>query len=158
MTYYRRCRLCTAKDGCQTKADIGKVISGLGVTSILHKCKDYNPPYQPGEPVFVRTIATYDCDPMEGPSMDTFPGHFIKQSGSKALVYIKPGAPSEEMGEDGPFDAKNNGFCSLSYSRLSARPDGERVEICKICDGPVGRECDGYFNCPNSSPKQGESE
>ena len=139
MTVYRTCRLCTVeKDKCPHKAVIKGAISGLGITSIKHKCNFYSPPFKPGQPVIARTYIDGEQHQEwdEAMSNADFPAIFIKQTGSKALVHITPGAFCiDELVQFTPV--KNpKGFCRLTFDRLKEREGAEFVEICENCDGP----------------------
>ena len=135
MTVYRKCRLCLKRDGCPIKANIGKVIAGLGITSLLHRCDSYEPPFKPGDPVLVTTLA--DCNAADwdenGPPTAIFPGHFLRQSGPKAHVYIEPDIEDVE-GNHFEFAPRRNGYCSLSYSRVAANPNGTPIQVCAKCN------------------------
>ena len=134
MTVYRKCRLCRKRNGCSIKADIGRVISGLGITSLLHKCAEYDPPFKAGDPVLVTTLA--DCSGSgwdeNGPPTAIFPGHFLAQHGQKAHVYIEPDIEDVE-GNHFEFAPKSNGYCTLSYARVRPNPDGNPEQICRVC-------------------------
>ncbi|KKL16049.1 hypothetical protein LCGC14_2499470 [marine sediment metagenome] len=142
MTIYRKCRLCLKRDGCSIKADIGKAVSGLGITSILHKCASYEPPFKPGDPVLVTTICDWNGDDWEPEGIPTavFPGHYLDQYGAKAHVYIKPGT-EDVGGNQFPFVPKSNGYCTLSFSRVAPNPNGETI---KLCHGIPDFECDCF--------------
>ena len=49
MTVYRRCVRCTKRDGCEIKARLSEAIRGLGITSVLHKCDEFEPPFAAGQ-------------------------------------------------------------------------------------------------------------
>jgi len=151
MTVFRKCRVCTKKDGCEHKKVICKTIKGLGITSILHKCDHYDPPYSTGDPVLATTLVSYDVGGgYEEPERATFPAHFMTQRGTKAHVYIKPGV-SDTSGLY-EFDPKNNGFCNLPFERVKAHPDGDPIEVCDHCHEPKGITSDSYFGCHHGSP------
>ena len=75
MTIYRKCRLCTRKVDCQIKADMGRAMAGLGITSVLHRCAEYEPPFKCGDPVLVTTrcslLVRHECRDRDFP---LFPG------------------------------------------------------------------------------------
>ena len=134
MTIYRKCRLCTKKDGCQIKTDLGKALAGLGVTSVLHKCPEYEPPYKPGEPLFMRMYCgtpEYNEHYSEGIPEGLFPGHFIRQFGIKAMVYVPDGTMDTTSQVE--FEARSNGYCKVSFGRLTPRPNGDNIETCEHC-------------------------
>ena len=138
MTIYRKCRLCLKRDGCSIKSNIGKAISGLGITSLLHKCANYKPPFKPGDPVLVTTIADYSDREYRGELVTaTFPGHFLDQHGPKAHVYIKPDI--DDVTGNYEFGAKSNGYFTLSFSHIAPNPNGETI---KLCHGIPDFECD----------------
>ncbi len=152
MTLYRKCRLCMKRADCQIKRDLGKAISGLGITSILHKCESYEAPFKFGDPVKIETVVDLE-NPMEwgedGPPVCVFPGHFIDQHGQKAHVYIKPGTQpigcpdDDELG----FQAKSNGFCTLPFSRVTPNPDSAPTPICEECLDAIQGDCSNT-QCP----------
>lgn len=150
MTVYRKCRTCTKNGGdCPTKEALRQALKGLHVTSVLHNCPDYEPPFKPGDPILMK-MSHWEG---EGELADEFeceyPGHFIRHVGPKAFVYVKPGTPDLVGGT--PFEARANGFCKVAFYRLSPNPDGSPIEICPTCVEPVGvRETCAYFRCPQS--------
>jgi len=146
MTVYRTCRICIKRKGCDIKSEIGKKISGLGITSIKHKCDSYTPPFSPGEHVIATTYCDLDVGDECGELHNSkFNAVFIEQSGTKALVWIKP--RESDIYDDVQFTPmKNNrGFCKLTFDRLEKATDIKFTPICKVCYGPEGT-CDGNDN------------
>lgn len=143
MTVYRKCRLCLKRDGCSIKADIGSAIRGLGITSLLHRCDSYEAPFKPGDPVLVTTLV--DCNGADwdenGPPTAVFPGHFLAQFGQKAHVFIEPNIEDVD-GNHFEFVPRSNGYCTLSYLRVKANPNGAALEICERCKDLVCRCAD----------------
>ena len=138
MTVYRKCRLCLKRDGCSIKSDLGKAIAGLGITSLIHRCDSYEPLFKPGDPVLVTTLA--DCN---GADSAIFPGHFLGQTADrKAHVYVEPDI--EDIGGNHlEFTPRSNGYCTLSYSRVAANPDGTAIQVCEKCND-VSMKCRCY--------------
>lgn len=149
MAVYRKCRTCTKNDeACPDKLALKKALKGLSVTSVLHNCASYSPPHKPGDPILYK----YSLADEHGDYDGEFPGHFIRQSGVRALIYIKPGTTDPDGIVFEPT-GNGNGFCKVSFSRIRADIDGSVVTICHICDGPAG-SCDmhDWFDCPQESP------
>lgn len=147
MTVYRKCRTCTKNGDCLEKEALRKAIKGLHITSVLHNCPNYSAPFQPGEPILYG-ITEYDGDGYgEGYEVE-YPGHFIGHVGARAMIYVRPGV--EDIGEDGfHFAPRANGFCKVSFDRLSPNPNDDPVKICSVCQEPEGvRDTCAYFGCP----------
>ena len=168
MTTYRTCRYCKKRVGCPIKREIGKTITGLGITSLLHKCSSYEPPFKSGDPILVKTICDLE-NPLDwgedGPPECHFPGHFLTQSGTKAHVYIMPGTLPIERTEaqyanspdnnDYDFRPKSNGYCTLSFSRVSLNPNGSPIKVCERCKDRVEaiKKC-WNIDCPSQKKSE----
>lgn len=135
MAFYRRCHICQHKDGCKIKAAIGAAIKGLRITSILHTCDQFQGPFSPGDPVKYTITEQDEWDEREV----VYPGHFIEHIGPRALIYIKPGAEDVSgWGDEATFQphGTGEGYCKVSYQRISPNPDGQKIEICGACGVP----------------------
>ncbi|SCB30676.1 hypothetical protein [Rhizobium lusitanum] len=153
MTVYRKCGPCAHRNGCEIKAKLAEAIKGFGVGSIMHRCKEFVPEFQPGDNVIVRT-SDGDADPYWGVTFSEFPAHFVQynDSMSRAIVYIAPGTKSD-CG-DYEFEPTNGkeGFCSVSYTPIRqnpvsgnakgiiARREG-KTAMEKCCGRPIGTAC-----------------
>ena len=112
---------------------IADAIRGLGIQSLKHKCAGRRPLFEVGQPVWLETVYAVNGDGDEnGTFRDSFAGHVVKDLGSKALVYVRPGTLGrDEPHEDYAFASKTGGFCKVSLKKLEAREGG----IEAICDG-----------------------
>ena len=146
MTHYATCTGCISQGKCQHLDVVRKRLAGLGVTSVKWRCKYRVDRFQRGAPVWVITQAdmnnpTYD-EYDRGPDRNTFPGIFIKAMGTKALVFIHPGAQSKYEREafvGGPI-------CKIPLSRIYAR-DAEPEEVCRHCDRPASAPHPEGYSC-----------
>lgn len=148
MTLYRTCVGCLSdKSPCVARDDLRERLKGIGVTSIKWKCKDREPRFVVGDPIWALTVEGQGSDHQEGgePYRDYFPGTVIRDCGSKLLVYIAPGSPGRD-GEEYSFAPSGNGFCKITLSRISKR-DGERETICKACELPASKGHQNGYSC-----------
>lgn len=158
MTVYRKCRPCKHRGNCDEQKKISAAIRGLGVSSLMHSCKKFEPMLARGEHVIVRTYAhgndSDDYGNHYGAPLAEFPAVFVSfhKSLGKAIVYIGKGTKSvcgtyefEPVGD-------NRGFCRVSFGPLSAkfkwrqkgiieRREG-KTELMDCCDLPVGNPCE----------------
>lgn len=147
MTVFRTCYGCLHQGNpCEARDRFRNSIRGMHITSVKWKCLDRKNRFIPGDPVWLYTMYNRNGDGDEdGPFRDFFPGHVIRNSGLKAMVYIRPGVlgrdePHEEYG----FVSTSNGFCKVTITRLTIR-DGERSPLCKWCEFPQEfGHMDGY--------------
>lgn len=157
MTIFRKCHPCALREGCEIKAKLADAIKGLGVSSLMHRCKSFQPEFTSGDNVMVRTF-NGEHDPYgSGDGMSDFvefPAHFVQYSDdlSRAIVFIAPGTKSEcEEYEFQPTNGKD-GFCRVSYTPIRqnpvsstakgiiARREGKTaMENC--CGRPLGTAC-----------------
>jgi hypothetical protein len=127
-------------------------IAGLGITSVKHRCRDYQAAFWPGDAVKVQTLAWFvrDDDP---PVRAWFPGQFIQLSGTKALVVVRAGAVSIDDGET-VFEPNGSGYLKVPLSRVAHRDaDAVDVEACRWCSAilSVGDKCG---RDPNYTPSR----
>lgn len=124
MPYLYTCRTCAlpAKT-CPTRQTVAKALAALGVRSAKHHCADFRPLFRPGDPVTVETrawltsrVSSYE-EQEEEPPILIYRGHFIRYVGSKAIVFVKPGTPSENGTYRYPLESPN-GFVKASVSRV----------------------------------------
>ena len=142
MTVYRRCVRCTKRNGCPIKARLSEAIRGLGITSVLHKCDEFEPPFAAGQPIIARMVCMSPDDIYDNkPSNADYPAWFVLETKEdrKALIFIQPGQLPLIGDKDYAFEAKNDGFCKVAWWRLSAdERSGVSREPCPIC-GTCGR-------------------
>lgn len=153
MTVYRKCRPCKHRDGCEIKARLSAAIKGFGVGTISHRCKSFEPDFQPGDNVWVRAQDVPNS--YEGyTAIAVFPAHFVAYSKmlGRAIVFIEPGAKSQcGKYEFEPANGKD-GFCKVSYAPyrakftssfdkgIIARREG-RTPVQSCCGRPIGKTC-----------------
>ena len=149
MAYYRRCRTCKHKGGCEIKDALSKAIRGLGITSLLHACDSYESEYRFGQCVDVSTwILEADGLGNPDPLRVVFPGWFVNWTkGGKALTYVRPG--SEELNETRiKFDPEGDGWCKIPLARIAHNARCEPCPVCPECSMvPAG----GCANVPPDS-------
>lgn len=147
MTAFRTCHTCAKpRATCPTREALQAALAGLRITSIKHRCADYAPAFLPGEPVKVETFAWYFRDEDDPPPRLWFPGHFIRQLATKALVFVKAGAV-DLNGKGVEFEPNGNGYLKVPLRRIAAREgDAVSVEACRFCAAildlgdPCGRD------------------
>lgn len=146
MTAFRTCHTCAKPAAtCATREALQTAITGLGITSVKHRCADYRPAFLPGDPVKVLTLAWYHNDE-DPPLRRWFPGHFIQLSGTRALVVVPRKAIALDDGET-EFEPHGNGYLKVPLSRIAHR-DGKHVDVeaCRWCAAipgvgdPCGRD------------------
>lgn len=147
MTIHGTCLGCVRdKHPCAYRDSLSVKLHGLGLTSIKFRCRARELKFQPGDPVWAFTSVSYGTSDEEGqPYKDDFAAVFINGLGAKGLVWIEPGTPGRELGEDGiKFEPNGSGFCKIPLSRLTPR-DGEREEVCRSCMWPASKgHLEGY--------------
>lgn len=150
MTYWRTCRNCTRNRACERQESMKATLAGMGITSVKHRCPERALPYQPGDPVLAKTYGDMDAYTEDGEiSIASFPGFFMGESGSKAMVWIRPGTSAVDE-DDYEFNPKNGGkgFCKLPFDRLAANPGGTSIEVCSSC-GKRQIDCqEDHWICP----------
>lgn len=158
MTVYRKCRPCKHRDNCEIKQRLAMAIKGFGVRTISHRCQSFEPALTPGKNIWV-AVQAYPHNHEDAyyggtPPVATFPGHFVRYSKTfgRAIVYIKPGTPSEC--DEYTFEPANgkSGFCKVSYAPYHNSPgwglrkgivglrEGE-TSLQTCCGLPVGGSC-----------------
>lgn len=151
MPNFRTCHTCAFPSAtCPTREALQAALEGLGVVSLKHRCPDYRPAFAPGDAIKVETLAWYHRDDDPPPKL-WFPGHFIRLSGQRALVFVPKGAPDLNC-EDIEFEPNGNGYLKVPMRRVAHR-DAAAVDVtaCRWCaaipalDGHCGRD-------PNYTP------
>jgi hypothetical protein len=151
MTNFRTCHTCAKPAvSCPTREALHAALAGLRVTSVKHRCADYEAAFLPGDAVKVKTLAWYhnDDDP---PPQCWFPGHFIRLCGNKALVVVPMGAVAlDAAGVE--FEPNSNGYLKVPLSRVALR-DGPAAdtEACRWCAAILGVG-DACGRDPNYTP------
>lgn len=137
---YRTCVGCIRQhEKCAAREVVRAQLKGLGVTSIKWKCQQRAPRFKIGDPVWMTTTVGYD---QMGANVATFPGHIVRDCGSRMLVYVEPGAKSDC--EDYEFEPRNRGFCKIPLARIEER-EGPSVTICDTCELPTFKgHAEGY--------------
>ena len=139
MTVYRRCVRCTKREGCEIKARLSEALRGLGITSVLHKCDEFEPPFAPGQPIIARMTVDGEPDPYgerDEPLNADYAGWFVQetQADRKALIYIRPGQLPLTGNKDQAFEAKSHGFCKVAWWRVMPDiPAGVSHGPCPVC-------------------------
>lgn len=147
MTAFPTCHTCALPAAtCQTREALKAAITGLGLTSVKHRCASYAPAFMPGDAVKVETYAWFHRDG-EGTSPKLwFPGHFIRLVGQRALVFVSHEAVSLN-GDGVEFEPNGNGYLKVPMGRVRHR-DAEPVDVtaCTWCaailslGNPCGRD------------------
>jgi hypothetical protein len=155
VTVYRKCRPCKHRGDCEIQKKIGEAIRGLGVSSLMHKCKNFKPFLERGAHVTVRVAACRGEWEYGGTApLAEFDAIFIGLANSmgRAIVYIEPGAKSA-CGKYEFEPLKNDrGFCKVSFGPLSARHAYSRTKgiiarregktaLRDCCDIPLDKVC-----------------
>lgn len=155
MTVYRKCRPCKHRGNCEAQKKIGEAIRGLGVSSLMHRCKAFKPFLDRGEHVIARVAACRgEWEYGETAPLAEFEAVFIGFANSmgRAIIYIEPGKKSI-CGKYEFEPLKNDrGFCKVSFGPLSARHTysstkgiigrGEgRTPLRDCCDLPLNVAC-----------------
>lgn len=139
MTVFRTCHTCALPSAtCATRAALQASIAGLGITSVKHRCATYAPAFRPGDAVKVETLAWYHSDDDDEPPKLWFPGHFIRMTGTRAIVFV----PRKALSLDGSgteFEPHGNGYLKVPLSRLAHR-DAAPVDVtaCHWCAAILG--------------------
>lgn len=157
MTVFPTCNGCARdKSDCPTLAALKAAIAGKSVTTVRHRCRQREPRFRPGDPIWVDTFSgdgglDEDIGRVE-PVRREWPGYFISEKKSKGHVYIKPGAPALDD-EEYTFEARNKGFCNIVLARLRPR-EGEWVDpfYCGRC--MVHPKLEGFCNASTPERKK----
>lgn len=147
---YRTCQGCLFEhEVCAAKEAVRKKLAGIGVTSLKWRCKVRRHRFEIGDPVWALTVESKsEYDDYGELYRDHFPAHVIRHCGSKALVFIQPGAKGRS-GDDGEFQSET-GFCKLPISRLSKR-EGQRENVCKGCERPESMGHAKGYSCQDGA-------
>ena len=153
MAYFRKCRTCKHNTGdCQIKEGLRQSIKGLGITSLLHRCSEFEPIYKFGDTISVKTCDSMgpQYDECGGPAFEAYAGWFIQESAKrKAIVYIRPGTEAQNVVSRkaeafSPRDGR--GFCSIPYSDIhKLQADIGSPPVCSKCLSPF--EPEGHCSC-----------
>lgn len=129
---------------CVERDALKASLRGLGVTSIKWKCRARKSQFEIGDPVWVDTVESYQSQgEYDERYRADFPGHVVRVMGGKALVYIRPGAPSDSG--DYSFEAAGSGFCKIPFIRMRKR-GGAREDVCRDCNLPSSfGHAEGYI-------------
>jgi hypothetical protein len=138
---YRTCVGCFfEKIECPAREAVRAQVRGLGVTTMRWRCSKRYSLLNPGDPVWAYTIVgdgSY-AENEDEPYRAFFPATFIKEVGSRLIVYIEPGARARDDGGISFTPKNDSGFCKIPRSRITLR-DGERVSVCRVCDWPESK-------------------
>ena len=143
MTAFPTCHTCRYPARTCEKLDALKAsIAGLGFTSVRHRCSSYAPAYAPGDAIKVLTLPYYPQDDEPAPLKLWFPGHFIRLTGTRALVFVKKGAQSlstDHCGNGYDFEPHGSGYLKVPLSRVAHR-DADPVDVtaCRWCAAILG--------------------
>lgn len=120
------CRTCQFDGDCEKQSSVKQSVKGLGITSYKIKCKEKVEAFQRGEPV---TFSANVGDGYGGDEWVRFNAIIIKKSpyGLKYLLYCVP--DSSSICGEYTFEARKNGFCNISMSRILNR-DGDFHSFC----------------------------
>ena len=152
MTAFPTCHTCAFPSAtCATRDALRSAIAGLGITSVKHRCRDFQPAFMPGDAVKVETVAWFHSDDDDPPPKLWFPGHFVRLTGRRALVYVPEGA-EDLNAEEVKFEPNGTGFLKVPLARVAHR-DAPSVDVteCRWCGAipalgnPCGRD-------PNYTP------
>lgn len=168
MVYLHTCRTCLKGAAeCAVRDALKIEARRLGVTSMRHRCKEATPLFQPGDPVTVKTIPTYDrCGEEEYQiPRHWFQGHFVRWAGNRPVVHVKAGTLAMDD-DDWKFEPSANGYIKASLARVKAS-SGERADVkqCHQCGAVpgLGESCQrdpNYFrdtHCQALSQASGEA-
>lgn len=133
---YGTCIGCVHDSGyCHARELVKAKVKGVGVTSIKWKCAHRRPVYQSGDAVWATTFIGYSVDNdgwgRETKEFASFPATVISLHGSKAFMFIEPGATSE--GGDYNFEPHSNGYVKIPISRTRRR-EAIREHVCPSCE------------------------
>ncbi|MCV9940880.1 hypothetical protein OIU35_31405 [Boseaceae bacterium BT-24-1] len=134
------CTGCKFNGDCDLAAVKRADLKGHGIRTIKFACKRRADIFQPGQAALFTTFVSDEDEAHRGGVMEvTYPGHVIKQMGSKVFGFIKPGAEDTD-GYGIPFEAKVRGYVKMPLTRV--KTDGSRdaanVDSCKWCGQHVG--------------------
>jgi hypothetical protein len=138
VTAFRTCHTCARPAAaCEYRTALQSAIAGLGITSVKHRCAGYAPAFEPGDAIKVETLAWFHNDEDPPPKL-WFPGHFIRLTGQRALVFVPPKA--EDLNCEGiEFEPHGNGFLKVPLSRVAHR-DAAPMDVrqCEQCGSTPG--------------------
>ena len=142
MPHLRTCRLCIHRRDCAIKTRLLAAVRGLDVASITHRCGRREISYRMGDGVLWRTCVPAETEWDDDEWVD-YAGWFVRESGTKALIYVAEGSPAhgcaEEEADHFRFSPKNNGFCAVPFSRLKPHAPPDEFPLCWKCgETPAG--------------------
>lgn len=154
---YQTCVGCVLQgEPCLKRDAVRRQLKGLGVKSIRWTCPDRKPKYMPGDLVWARTVADKNAPPDEisgEPYRDFYPAVVVENRSNRLVVFIKPGTPGRESGEETKFCGE--GFCRIPLVRIEPRA-GDREAVCPHCRQPQAcGHADAYF-CSQEAKRQRE--
>jgi hypothetical protein len=134
---YRTCTGCVFGTGyCHAREVVKAHVKGIGVTSLKWRCEYRRPVYQPGDAVWANLFTGWedggDSWGREEQAFAEFPGVVIRVKGSKAVVFIEPGASSECEQYDFEPLKNGNGYVKIPLIRTRKR-DALREHVCDCC-------------------------
>lgn len=143
------CTGCVMNGACAHAPDLRAKLKGLGIRTVKFACKHRRDLFLPGHAVLFTTFITEEWDGDYGGGSErtqvSYPGHVIKQMGSKVFGFIKPGV-DDASGEGIPFEPKANGFVKMPISRvkLDERREPADVTECRWCSRfiALGHSCE----------------
>lgn len=144
---YRSCQGCAfAKAQCEHRDKLRSSLAGLGITSVKWKCGARKPLFTTGDAVWAFTVSSMtNADRYDDgePYRDTYPGFIVDMLGTRALVYIAPGAPGEDYPD---IKFEGDGFCKLPLARLKPRA-ADHEDICPACQRPASAGHAPAYSC-----------
>lgn len=135
---YRSCVGCVHGSGfCHARELVKAHVKGIGVTSLKWRCNWRRPIYQPGDAVWANIFTGWedqgDSWGREEANFVDFPGIVIRLKGSRAVIFIEPGADS--YSGDYSFEPMKNGNGHVKIPIVRTRKrDAVREHICDSCE------------------------
>lgn len=140
--YYRTCAGCRlAKSECSHRSYLRDTLAGMGITSIKFACALRKPLFEPGDPVSIWLISHERGDGHIDIASEECEATVIRCIGTKVMAYVHPN-------EDTDYILKNeNRYVKVAAQHVRKR-DGERLKVCKDCDGIEGINAHVYgYRC-----------
>lgn len=149
MAYFHTCRVCAhGKVECPTRGALQKALSGLKVSSVKHRCAEFRPVFEPGQPVEVLTVAwttaRHDDWQEDEPPRHWYPAHFIQMASTGPVVFVAPGSAPVDGDTDHVFEPRGQGFVRAALYRVRPR-SGDAIDVteCIQCGAipTLGQRC-----------------
>jgi hypothetical protein len=159
MTYYTPCIGCAvAPAECPTRQALKQAFayakrrgSDFRVSAIRGKCEARKPVFAPGVQVTARLFDYENPGPEDDRKVHVWPGVVIQEKGTKAVIFVRPGAPSIVVQPFTaiPFTPKKTdgeGWVKVSIRHLTLIPGAPRIDVstCTRClkiPGILDGEC-----------------